>query len=126
MAEDWRDWPVTPGDWRYRRTATGSVASFGATGAAALLSLSCDPRTRQITMLRPGTARLLTIRTTSVTRAVPASPVAGGSAAVFAATDPLLDAIGFSRGHFVVEGAGVPMLMLPAWAEVERVTEDCR
>ncbi len=49
-----------------------------------------------------------------------------GVSASLPANDPLLDAIGFSRGRFVVEQAGTPPLVLPAWAEVERVVEDCR
>ena len=56
---------------------------------------------------------------------------AGGGAAAYvaatlAANDPLLDAIGFSRGRFIVEQTGASTLVVPAWAEIERVTEDCR
>ena len=40
--------------------------------------------------------------------------------------DPLLDAMAFSRGRFMVEARGWMPLYLPAWPEVARVIEDCR
>jgi hypothetical protein len=42
------------------------------------------------------------------------------------AQDSLLDAMGYSRGRFIVEQAGLPTLVIPAWPEIERVIEDCR
>ena len=51
---------------------------------------------------------------------------AGTVAAALPAQDPLLDAMGFSRGRFIVELGGQAPLVVPAWAEVLRVTEDCR
>ncbi|MDG2003332.1 MAG: hypothetical protein P8J20_08375 [Novosphingobium sp.] len=42
------------------------------------------------------------------------------------ASDPLLDAMAFSRGRFAVETAGLPTLYVPSWPEVSRVIEDCR
>jgi hypothetical protein len=42
------------------------------------------------------------------------------------ARDALVDAIGFSRGRFVVEGGGLAALVVPAWPEILRVAEDCR
>ncbi len=68
----------------------------------------------------------VTIRTTSTQRSLAVQPMAGGVGVALPASDKLLDAIGFSRGRFVVEGAGIGRLVLPAWAEVLRVTEDCR
>ena len=50
----------------------------------------------------------------------------GYLAAELGVRDSLVDAIGFSRGRFVVEGAGQPRLVVPAWAEFLRVAEDCR
>lgn len=46
--------------------------------------------------------------------------------AVRAANDVVLDQIAYSRGRFALEAAGLPMLILPPWAEVARVIEDCR
>ena len=45
---------------------------------------------------------------------------------VLAASDPLIEAMGYSRGRFIVETAPLPPLVVPAWAEVLRVAEDCR
>lgn len=129
IASDWRDWPLTPGTWTYRRDQRGGIARFGTSGAPPRLTLRCDRAARQIIVSHAGTSLApLTIRTTSSTRAIAVEP-SGDSALVIAAlpaNDPLLDAMGFSRGRFVVEHAGAPPLVIPAWAEIERVTEDCR
>ena len=126
---DWRDLPRTPGDWQYRGLAGGSAATYGARGAAPVATLTCDRAAGQVTMLfanaRP-VAGSVTIRTTSTQRTLNVQPMAGGVGVALPASDRLLDAIGFSRGRFVVEGAPVGRLVLPAWAEVLRVTEDCR
>lgn len=128
LPTDWRDWPQTPGDWDYRRYDGRSSATFGS-GDQGRLVLWCAA---------PGTIRLMvpgavpgpaTVRTSSMTRTLALGAVGTsrqGIGAVLGASDPLLDAIGFSRGRFVVEQAGAPPLVLPAWAEVERVVEDCR
>lgn len=69
----------------------------------------------------------MTIVTTSSTKAMPSRiDGAGGMATSFAANDSLLDAIGYSRGRFVIEQQGLPTLVVPAWPEIERVIEDCR
>ncbi len=127
---DWRDRPQTPGDWRYSAGPYGSIAEFGQPGAR-VFNLGCDRGSRQVTLTieQPSDTPTMTVRTSSLTRTIAMAaggdPPRGGAARL-AATDPLLDAIGFSRGRFVVEQAGAPPLVLPAWAEVERVVEDCR
>ena len=130
IAPDWRDRPVTPGTWSYRQDSRGSLALFGVAGGDALLTLRCDRAARLIYLSRAGVAAApLTLRTTSLTRAVAVQPTGGTPpfvAAALAPGDPLLDAMGFSRGRFLVEQPGTPTLAIPAWAEVERVTEDCR
>lgn len=130
LGSDWRDWPLTPGEWRYRRDARGAVALFGEAGADALLTLRCDLGERRIFLSRSGaTAAPLMLRASSTARVIPVQPTGGATAYVAAAlapTDPLLDALAFSRGRFVVEQAGRPPLVVPAHAEVGRVTEDCR
>ncbi|MFV0623158.1 hypothetical protein ACBY01_03975 [Sphingomonas sp. ac-8] len=126
---DWRDWPVTPGTWRYLRDGQGTAAAFGPAGAQPLLTLRCDRARRQITLTRTGTAAAgtgLTIRTSSTARTLPTVAGTGTVAAALPAQDPLLDAMGFSRGRFIVELGGQSPLVVPAWAEVLRVTEDCR
>ncbi|WBY06343.1 hypothetical protein PIB19_12015 [Sphingomonas sp. 7/4-4] len=125
---DWRDWPLTPGTWSYRADAQGGTASFGMSGLAPELTLRCDRARSRIVLTRSGlvSAPALTIRTTSIARTLPVSPATTGAAADLAARDALIDAMGYSRGRFVVQGGGVPTLVVPAWAEILRVAEDCR
>ena len=125
---DWRDWPLTPGTWRYRQDAAGSSAVFG-TGSAFDMSLRCDRAERRVRISLRRPAGAATVRTDSMLRTLTLQPAAGGpdyAVAVVPAADPLLDAMGFSRGRFVIEQAGAAPLVVPAWAEVLRVTEDCR
>ena len=127
---EWRDWPLAPGTWSYRQDARGSIALFGSTGADAQLTVRCDRGRRQVYLSRPGEAPAqVTIRTSSTLRGLVLRPTGGEPGHVAIALDPrdpLLDAIGFSRGKFVVQEAGRPALVLPAWPEVLRVAEDCR
>ena len=124
---DWRDWAVTPGDWAYRSDARGSMAVFGSAGANALLSLRCDRGAGTVYLSRSGAvATPLTLRTSSLARTVPVQPSGASIAAGLTPRDPLLDAMAFSRGRFIVEQQGAPTLVVPAWAEVGRVIEDCR
>ncbi len=135
LASDWRDWPRTPGDWRYAGAAAGGMARYMATDGRPLVTLSCDRAARRLTLTRPAVAiaGALTIRTTSTARTVPVQARTPADAAprvmldaTLTADDRLLDAMAFSRGTFTVEQAGQPPLVLPAWAEVGRVIEDCR
>ena len=131
IGPDWRDWALTPGTWQYRRDARGSIALFGPANGEALLVLRCDRAARSLYLSRGGAqAATLTLRTTSLTRLLTFVST-GNSAEPFIAVaiapgDPILDAMGFSRGRFVLEQPGTPALVVPAWAEIERVTEDCR
>lgn len=130
LAGDWRDWPLTPGTWRYERDARGTRALFGTGGSDAQLVLRCDLPARRVFLSRPGSAGgPLTIRTTSTTKAVAEKPTGGTPPYVAAepgARDPLLDAMAFSRGRIVIEQAGAPTLVVPNYAEIGRVIEDCR
>lgn len=124
---DWRDWAVTPGDWAYRAEGRGSVASFGAPGTPALLTLRCDRGAGAVYLLRSGAvATPLTLRTSSLARTETVQPSGASVVVALTARDPLLDALAFSRGRFIVEQQGAPTLVVPAWAEVGRVIEDCR
>ncbi|WP_342454639.1 hypothetical protein [Sphingomonas sp. H160509] len=81
IAADWRDWPYSPGTWVYRRDARGSIALFGPANADASLTVRCDTAARQVYLSRAGsTATPLTIRTSSVTRAVSVQPTGGHAA----------------------------------------------
>ena len=46
--------------------------------------------------------------------------------AEIATSDLHLDALAFSRGKFLVSVKGGADLVIPSWAEVARVVEDCR
>lgn len=129
---DWRDWPVTPGNWTYRQDERGSIALYGRTGADADLTLRCDRARGRLILSRRAAAPIagqgaLTLRTTSIARTVTLQPAGDATlAAELGPRDTLIDALGHSRGRFVAEGAGQPMLVLPAWPEILRVAEDCR
>lgn len=131
---DWQDAAVTPGTWTYERSAGGSTASFGTSPRDWTLRLTCRRTASQIAIERPGQgASALTIRTTSFTRTLPTNLQVTADAprppvvyATLAASDPVFDAMGFSRGRFMVEGGGAGALIVPAWAEVLRLVEDCR
>ena len=125
---DWRDWPLTPGSWSYSSNDSGTVAMFVNRQGRALL-ITCFKERLGVAITGAFGSGALTIRTTSVARAVPTAPVEDGTGyrrVTLAPTDPLLDALAFSRGRFVIEQAGRPPLVVPAHAEVGRVTEDCR
>ncbi len=126
---DWRDVPITPGDWRWSMEGGQSVARFG----NGLLVLRCDIARRTVSLSRPGgsgeEAVPLTVLTSSTTRQLSATALPGpppSLTASFSGSDRLLDAIAFSRGRFAVETAGMPTLYVPSWPEVSRVVEDCR
>jgi hypothetical protein len=122
-ASDWHDWPLTPGDWRYSATGGGSAARFGANVA----SLTCERASGTITFAVQGTGTRATVRTSSTARSIVMTPADAGMVAIrLPARDALLDAMGFSRGRFVVEGVGPRPLVIPAWPEILRVAEDCR
>jgi hypothetical protein len=129
-AADWRDWPLTPGSWSYRRDERGSIALFGRAGGDADLTIRCDRGRGRVFLSRRGDGQgTLTIRTSSTLRTLSALPTGGTPpylAVELGVRDTLLDAIGYSRGRFVVEGGGLPALAIPTWAEVLRVVEDCR
>jgi hypothetical protein len=106
--------PLAPGQWSYLVTATGSEARYDG-----YLAVRCDRSTRTVTIMRPGAASsVMTVATSSVTRSIPV----GGR---LLANDPLLDAIAFSRGRFLVAGGG-ETLAIPSWPEAARSIEDCR
>ena len=105
---------LTPGQWSYFPTATGSESRFGAH-----LVMRCDRINRTVTIERPGIAAPLAITTSAVSRTLPV----GGK---LFARDALLDAIAFSRGRFLVSGGSGPVLAIPSWPEAARSIEDCR
>lgn len=130
-AAGWENAPVAPGNWVYRRDDRGSVALFGVVGADAALVMRCLPATGRVIVSRPGSiAGTMTLRATTSVKSFPT--VATGAtpsyvAATVMASDPILDALAFSRGRFMVSVAGgAGDLIVPPWPEVTRVIEDCR
>lgn len=133
---NWRDLPLTQGSWTYSAESTGSAVRFGQPGAAPLLVVRCDRTRPAIVLQRPGFGASqvpATIITSAMLRrltAAPANPAVQNAAIpfeiAFAVRDPLLDAIAFSRGRFMLEMGGAQTLVLPAWSELGRVIEDCR
>jgi hypothetical protein len=118
------------GSWIYSTTAYGGEASFVNASALPQLTIRCTRATRRITIAKPasGAAPFLTVWTSAQARALPASfnPATQRLSADLMTYDPLLDAIAFSRGRFGVSVSGTTPLVVPAWAEVARVIEDCR
>jgi len=107
--------PLTAGQWTYVPTVGGSMASYDPA-----VALRCDRATRTVTITRIGAEpAMLTIATSSLTRTLPVS-------GRLLASDPLLDAIAFSRGRFLVAGGSGPILAVPSWPEAARSIEDCR
>ncbi|WP_238995812.1 hypothetical protein [Sphingomonas solaris] len=126
---DWRDIPLTPGDWRY--DPAGSVARFGTPGAAAFV-VRCDRAARTVSFARAAAGAApatMAVTTSAGNRALAAVPVAGPPAALVAtvpANDGFLDRMAFSRGRFVIAVTATPRLVIPVWPEFARVIEDCR
>ncbi|MEA3041804.1 MAG: hypothetical protein QOC65_1293 [Sphingomonadales bacterium] len=122
----WQDAPLSPGDWTW--DAAARAAAYGPPGQPSLI-VRCAGAGQVIIERRgasPATAGALTVRTSSMARSVPARSGPDGLEASLAASDPLLDAILFSRGRFAVEAGMLPALIVPSWPEPARAVEDCR
>ena len=130
--DNWMDNPVTPGDWFYVNEQAETLALFGPSRAAPVLTLRCNRATRRIGIAQAGSVQgqtTMTIRTETQDRALTAGNVPGVANLVITelpATDPLLDAMAFSKGRFAIQTQGVGDLYVPSWPEVTRVIEDCR
>ncbi len=131
---DWRDWPVTPGNWFYRQSGSGSQAIYGADSATPKFAVTCNKFAGQISLSHagafpPGESGRMSIRTTSgqntvaVTNGTTTPPMV---TATFAPRDAQLDSMAYSRGRFVVSIKGSQDLVIPSWSEFARVLEDCR
>jgi len=130
---DWHDAPLTPGEWRWDGNGE-STATFAGPNGRELLSLSCKPQRGVLLYLADssqadGTAQV-TISTSSLTRNLLAQTQRTDPPlrpqAVIAVNDPLLDAMAFARGRFMVQAPYMPTLILLARPEISRVIEDCR
>jgi hypothetical protein len=131
---DWRDVPLTPGRWSWRREADGaSLSQYGMPGETAMFAMRCYAGRRIVALSRAGSlsggAGSMTVTTSFGSFAIAARDGGGATSGIIAelpASDPRLDQMAFSRGRFLVEGAGQARLVVPSWPEAARVIEDCR
>ena len=118
------------GSWTYGMTGAGTEARFLDASGNPQLWVQCTRLTRRISIARPatGASPFLTVWTSSLTRQAPASfnPATLRLTVDLAAFDPLLDAIVSSRGRVGYTVGTKTPLVVPPWAEVSRVVEDCR
>jgi hypothetical protein len=118
------------GNWTFAATADGSEATFANEAGQAQLTIRCTRSTRRVAFLKPATAATpsLSIWTSSQTKSVPATydAASGRVSTDFPAYDPFLDAIASSRGRIGFSLPGSEPLVVPPWADVGRVIEDCR
>lgn len=121
-ATPWIDAALTPGDW----TQEAREARYGRPGAPSFALRCASPG--QIVLVRFGASAspAMTVRTSSAMRTLPARAVPGAVEASLASSDPLLDAMLYSRGRYSIEVAGLERLIVPSWPEPGRVVEDCR
>lgn len=124
---DWRDAPLSPGDWTYYGGPDHPQPGATFQSDRVALALRCE-RNRTILIGFTGAqAPAFTIRTSYGDRRLPATAVQfNETIADLPATDPLFDQMAFSRGRLLVQIEGGAALIIPAWPEIARVTEDCR
>lgn len=130
---DWRNAPLTPGDWSYRVDGDATRAIFRRSDRnETAFVFHCSLSTRQVTLMQagaPGESASMQIKTDEGTRLLSGTAITGAApanAVRLGANDPLLDQIAFTRGKFRVESTGLDTLNLPPWPEISRVIEDCR
>ncbi len=96
-----------------------------------MISFRCDAENRSVILSREASApgARMVIRTSTMTKTLAVTTSDANPAylmADMATTDPILDAMAFSRGRVLVEMEGHPPVILPSWAEIARIVEDCR
>ena len=118
------------GDWTYSPTSDGSQAVFANSSGQPQLTIRCTKSTRRVALLKPASsaAPAMWIWTSSQKKSLPATYNAStGQVSVdLGAYDPLLDAIVSSRGRVGFSTSGLEALVVPPWADIARVIEDCR
>lgn len=118
------------GYWSYNPASDGSEAQFVSASGYPQLWVRCTRSTREISISRPASApaAVMNVWTSSASRSVASSfnPATRRLTIELGNADPLLDAIATSRGRLGFASGGESALVVPAWAEVARVIEDCR
>jgi hypothetical protein len=126
----WTDWAMAAGAWVYRRDERGSIALYGAPGGDALVTLRCDKARARLFLSRASdVGGTMTVRTSSTSKPLAVQPTGGKpayAASEMDVTDPVLDAMAFSRGRIALELKGTQNIAIPVWSEIGRVVEDCR
>ncbi|VWX61177.1 conserved exported hypothetical protein [Sphingorhabdus sp. 109] len=128
----WTDWPITTGDWVYRKDERGSLALFGATDEPATVMIRCDRPRGQIFLSRAGAVgngAKMVLRASAGLQSYPAKSSGGTppyAAISISPGDIMLDRIAYSRGRFAIETTGLKSIAVPAWPQFSRVVEDCR
>lgn len=118
------------GNWTYEGTNDGSEATFGNSSGRPQLTIRCTRSTRRVAILKAASTASpsLWIWTSSEQMSLPASYDSSTSlvSTDLGAYDPLLDAIASSRGRIGFSSSGLEALVVPPWADIARVIEDCR
>ena len=118
------------GNWTYAATTDASSATFSNEAGQQQLTIRCTRAVRQVTLIKPAASASPTmwIWTSSQTKNLPAvyDASAAQMSVSFQAFDPFLDSIASSRGRIGFSTSGLAALVVPPWAEVARVIEDCR
>ncbi|HLO19878.1 MAG TPA: hypothetical protein VK192_05235 [Sphingomicrobium sp.] len=118
------------GDWAYAAANDGSEATFSNASGQPQLTIRCTRSTRRVSLLKAAAAAApsLWVWTSSQQKSLPAiyDPASARVSADLQAYDPMLDAIASSRGRIGFSSSGLATLIVPPWAEVGRVIEDCR
>jgi len=128
----WMDAPITPGDWRWRKSDTDSIAEYYPPNGMVLFQMSCGRQGVFLSRVAAGGPPLgaaggtMILRTETMEQTLPANLSGMSLRTLLNARDPILDAMAFSKGRFVIEVPGAPTLNLPSYPEVTRVIEDCR
>jgi hypothetical protein len=118
------------GSWAYATTGDGSEATFSNASGQPQLWIRCTRSVRRVSLIKaaPSASPLLWVWTSSKTQSLPATYDASSArvSADLGAYDPLFDAIASSRGRIGFSTSGLAALVVPPWADVGRVIEDCR
>jgi len=118
------------GNWSWAQTADGSEAVFTDAYGKPQMTVHCTRISRRVSIAKSATAAapFMGVWTSTQSRSLPASfdPATGKLSVALPAFDNLLDAFVSSRGRVGLSVAGLPPLVVPAWAEVAHAVEDCR
>lgn len=118
------------GNWTYAGTSDGSEATFSNSSGQPQLTIRCTRSTRRVAILKAASSASpsLWIWTSSERISLPATYDSSTSrvSIELGAYDPLLDAIASSRGRIGFSSSGLETLVVPPWADIARVIEDCR